>query len=515
MIKYSSRERCVSLSHIVDTLFLSNFRLALIITSVATVFTILMMFLDHLILSEPFFSNSNLHSSFYASLSGVIGMLLAFRTSQAYGRFWDATNLTFELFGDLFLSVSNLIAFCLYSQASRKEITTFQQTLVRLVSLLSAMMLTELEGYDTLNDAPYEVIELESFELHSMSTLMTEKDKTEIVFQWIKNLMVESITGGVLTIPPPILTRVFQELDAAMSKYHQAEKFSKVPFPFPYVAALELFMVIHTLLTPLTLVNIIPNLVWPPLLTFVFVFMLWSLHFACSELENPYMGDANDLDLQDMQCILNDRLASITITRNQVVPRLVNLEGAIAWLCRTRTEKLEEAKFEAQRKRRMSVSRMEDVNDTVSLESPHTSEEIVQDSTIGTEVSFGSGSNMPSNSNGPGSSTTNLRSEVGHSRETAPIAGSSAQSSQDSPVAAHDVHIGCAATAVCPSRTSHPMAENNLPVMPHWRRRSMRRSTDQNTVGSFFRASLHGRESMLSQAMTSSVDEESYMNDSV
>ena len=197
MIKYSSRERCVSLSHIVDTLFLSNFRLALIISSVAAVFTILMMVLDHLILSEPFFSNSYLHSSFYSSLSGVIGMLLAFRTSQAYGRFWDATNLTFELFGDLFLSVSNLIAFCLYSEATRAQITTFQQTLVRLMSLLSAMMLTELEGYDTLNEAPYEVIELESFERHSMSSLMTEKDKTEIVFQWIKNLMVESITGGV------------------------------------------------------------------------------------------------------------------------------------------------------------------------------------------------------------------------------------------------------------------------------------------------------------------------------
>jgi len=419
------------------------------------------------------------------------------------------------LFGDLFLSVSNLIAFCLYSQASRKEITTFQQTLVRLVSLLSAMMLTELEGYDTLNDAPYEVIELESFELHSMSTLMTEKDKTEIVFQWIKNLMVESITGGVLTIPPPILTRVFQELDAAMSKYHQAEKFSKVPFPFPYVAALELFMVIHTLLTPLTLVNIIPNLVWPPLLTFVFVFMLWSLHFACSELENPYMGDANDLDLQDMQCILNDRLASITITRNQVVPRLVNLEGAIAWLRRTRTEKSEEAKM-AHRKRRMSVSKMEDVNDTLSLESPHTSEEIVEDSTIGTEVSMGSGSNLPSNSNRPSSSTTILRSEVGHSRETGTFAAICAQqSSQDSPVAAHDVHIGCPTTIVSPSRTSHTTAEIHRPVLPVRRRRSMRRSMDENTVGSFFRNSLHGRESILSQAMASSADEASYMNDCV
>ena len=321
--------------------------------------------------------------------------------------------------------------------------------------------------------------------------------------------------GGVLTIPPPILTRVFQELDAAMSKYHQAEKFSKVPFPFPYVAALELFMVIHTLLTPLTLVNIIPNLVWPPLLTFVFVFMLWSLHFACSELENPYMGDANDLDLQDMQCILNDRLASITITRNQVVPRLVNLEGAIAWLRRTRTEKSEEAKM-AHRKRRMSVSKMEDVNDTLSLESPHTSEEIVEDSTIGTEVSMGSGSNLPSNSNRPSSSTTILRSEVGHSRETGTFAAICAQqSSQDSPVAAHDVHIGCPTTIVSPSRTSHTTAEIHRPVLPVRRRRSMRRSMDENTVGSFFRNSLHGRESILSQAMASSADEASYMNDCV
>jgi len=194
-------------------------------------------------------------------------------------------------------------------------------------------------GTENIGNAPYEVLELNSLDENAIRGLAEEEDKTEVVFQWIKTLMVENINLGVLSIPPPILTRVFQELDAAMSKYHKAETFSKVPFPFPYVATIDIIMFIHWAVTPVSLVSIFEDSVWPMIVAWIFTFILWSMYLIAAELENPFNGDPNDLDLQNLQCTLNNRLLTVVSARSHAVPRITdNLQVAVGLLDKARRE---------------------------------------------------------------------------------------------------------------------------------------------------------------------------------
>merc|ERR1712135_259728 len=85
--------------------------------------------------------------------------------------------------------------------------------------------------------------------------LVKEEKKAEVVIQWVKVHIIKSINNGVLSVPPPVLTRVFQELDVSMGVYHEAERFSQVPFPFPHAATLDLLMILHTLITPFVMIS--------------------------------------------------------------------------------------------------------------------------------------------------------------------------------------------------------------------------------------------------------------------
>ena len=44
-----------------------------------------------------------------------------------------------------------------------------------------------------------------------------------------------------MDVPPPILTRAYQEIGAGMAQFHNAQMISMWPFPFPY-AQLSLFL---------------------------------------------------------------------------------------------------------------------------------------------------------------------------------------------------------------------------------------------------------------------------------
>lgn len=41
---------------------------------------------------------------------------------------------------------------------------------------------------------------------------MTAQERCDVLLQWLRKLIVQSMSNGVIPVPPPILTRVFQEL---------------------------------------------------------------------------------------------------------------------------------------------------------------------------------------------------------------------------------------------------------------------------------------------------------------
>merc|ERR1719284_90380 len=144
MIRYSGTKFCAALRH-ADAFRLTNFRSAFLVAVFMSCLTAGLVPFDHLA-GEPRIRNLDIDVGPYGIITGVLGFILSFRTSQAYSRFWLGAHAVYDMTGGLVMAASSLVAFAHHGDAHSDAIQQFKQTVVRLVSLSSAMMLTELEG---------------------------------------------------------------------------------------------------------------------------------------------------------------------------------------------------------------------------------------------------------------------------------------------------------------------------------------------------------------------------------
>lgn len=266
-------------------------------------------------------------SSAWSGFTFLVGFLVVFRTRIAYDRFWDGCTATHLMRAEWFDACSAIIAFCKHTKAGEELVLSFQHVLVRLFIMLHAMALGEIEDsnseeYEEILAFNMEVIDLDGIDEVSLLTLKDADAKVELVFQWIQQLIVENINTGVLSIPPPILSRVFQELANGMVAFHEAIQVSTIPFPFPYAQTCELLLLWHWLLTPFVMVQWVNSIWWAPIFSFIQVFILHSLNCTALEIENPFGHDANDLDESHMQIEMNKQLILLLLPGTQRTPVL-------------------------------------------------------------------------------------------------------------------------------------------------------------------------------------------------
>eukprot|EP00404_Azadinium_spinosum_P020456 CAMPEP_0180490778 /NCGR_PEP_ID=MMETSP1036_2-20121128/39301_1 /TAXON_ID=632150 /ORGANISM="Azadinium spinosum, Strain 3D9" /LENGTH=419 /DNA_ID=CAMNT_0022499003 /DNA_START=238 /DNA_END=1497 /DNA_ORIENTATION=- len=186
--------------------------------------------------------------------------------------------------------------------------------IVRLFSMLHACALGEIEDSgDSLSFQEIEAFNMEVIDAFSLddTTLKSLRDcdaKVQLTLIWIQNLIVDNISNDVLSIPPPILTRAFQELATGMVHYHDAMKISNVPFPFPYAQTCDGILLMHWLMTPFIVSQWMTNPIWAGIFGFLNVFTFWTLNLIAVELENPFGTDPNDIDAHVMQIVMNHHL---------------------------------------------------------------------------------------------------------------------------------------------------------------------------------------------------------------
>lgn len=127
----------------------------------------------------------------------------------------------------------------------------------------------------------------------------------------------------MLSIPPPILTRVYQEIGAGMGEFHSAQLISMWPFPFPY-AQLSLFLTfLHMIISPLIMVQYTKHIFAACFLTCVSVVSVISLNIISLELENPFGDDINDLPAHEVHDHFRDSLLVLADPDNWQPPRLL------------------------------------------------------------------------------------------------------------------------------------------------------------------------------------------------
>lgn len=247
----------------------------------------------------------------WSCTTAVLGVLLGFRTNRAMSRFWEGTGLLHQMRGEWFDSVSCCVTFSRGATPTKpKEVKRMRHTLVRLMSLCHGSALEEIAG-----DKAQGVETIDSLGLNNATIKYLKEckdalnfNRVEVLLHLMQSVIMKGLDEGVLKVPPPILSRVFQTLSRGFVNLLNAKKIADTRFPFPFAQLITMLLLVQVLLTPLMLSSLVKSKVWAPIFTFVPIFAMFYLDFVGVELENPFGRDDNDLPLEHFQEEMNNCL---------------------------------------------------------------------------------------------------------------------------------------------------------------------------------------------------------------
>eukprot|EP00927_Polykrikos_kofoidii_P005928 TRINITY_DN12387_c0_g2_i3.p1 TRINITY_DN12387_c0_g2~~TRINITY_DN12387_c0_g2_i3.p1 ORF type:complete len:536 (+),score=67.62 TRINITY_DN12387_c0_g2_i3:143-1750(+) len=260
-----------------------------------------------------------------STLSFLMSVFVAFRASQAYQRFWEGTTALYRIRGHFFDVVSSLVAFSRCSQQDGAKVDEFRHSVIRLFSLLETLMLADLADESAINGSEkafdFELIDPFYFDEETISHLKTATFPVELVIQWIQTLIVEGLDTKILCAPPPICTRVFQEMQAGITWFHDAMRISEVPIPIPYRVSTQIVLIINCAVMPFAACqwSTLPVVCGILCLCQVGAFVI--LFEISGEMENPFGCDANDLEVEKGHIEFNNKLCVLLTTRMQFAPK--------------------------------------------------------------------------------------------------------------------------------------------------------------------------------------------------
>lgn len=268
----------------------------------------------------------------YSAITFFLGFLIAFRVNSAYERFWQGCDLVNNISGELFNGASSAISYCNHNKCTEQEIADFQHLLIRLLSFFNALIFTELQqkcdrtiwGAAGPDVYEFELIDVHGIDDESLDSLEHADCKVEVVYQWIQGLLVMENNRGMFSVGPPIIARIFQEFSTARHRFHQAQKVAEFPFPFPYMAALQLLLLSHWITTPIAAMQWTHYPAWSFIFSFLATFSVWFFIGVALDMEKPFGRTQGGIDVREAQRTLNARLLSLIKTYSSTRPALTD-----------------------------------------------------------------------------------------------------------------------------------------------------------------------------------------------
>jgi len=123
-------------------------------------------------------------------------------------------------------------------------------------------------------------------------------DKPNVLCLWIIQGIIIMIRKDLLDIPPPIVSRVFQELSNGMLGFNQAHKVAMTPFPFPFAQMMSVLLCTVYLIMPFYIDLFTQNPYVTPIISFFLPTVYCALNNIAVELEEPFGTDENDVDIE-------------------------------------------------------------------------------------------------------------------------------------------------------------------------------------------------------------------------
>jgi len=280
----------------------------------AGIVAFILKYLQNNYMPEGYMGDLHISSAAYSGFTFTLGFVIVFRTSQCYNRFWTCATHVNAMRAEWYEAASGLTTFIVMSEKALDEQDLFCHKVIRYFSLLHSLALQALAD----GDEAFPVIDLESLPEESLKFVIDAGSdaegmtaRVELVYQWIQALIVHSMNSGLLNVPPPILTRVLQQLTSGMINYNSVLDIISIPFPFPYAQVTFVLLTFYVCFVPIVMCLLV-NEAWIAMVCgFLSVLCLISVDLVSTEIENPFGADANDLPCHDFQHKMNKSLLSL------------------------------------------------------------------------------------------------------------------------------------------------------------------------------------------------------------
>jgi len=271
---------------------------------------------------DPSLPNIAIFSAFLTFAS----LVAAFRTSNALNRYSSAGRFVHMMIAGWYDAASTLVSFSRASERPPEEVENFRQVIVRLVSVLSALCMTDLQSIDEdlthrSHRFSFEVLEVDDMDQDTRELITGSTHRVEAIFQAVQSLVVDAHRSGVLSIAPPLLTRSFQELGIALRTFHEAKMIACEPIPYAYRLITSVILVLQAVCVPFMVANFATGLLGAFIFAFLGTFLVWFVNMVADTLDNPFRKEANTLELAGAQRDLNDYLVQLLANANRKSPR--------------------------------------------------------------------------------------------------------------------------------------------------------------------------------------------------
>lgn len=261
-----------------------------------------------------FEKSMNLPGAAWGGFVSVLGFLIIFRTSAAYGRFTTGVATVSDMGVAYIEAASAIVSSMRGTKKDSKTVKEFQNLIVRLFSLMHALCFARLEPDSMISQKrlkSMELIDLDGIDKTTWEILKNEEDhKVELCYVWLEAVVTDAINGGLINIPAPLAGRIFAKLAEGYGKFDHCRRIALVPFPFPYAQSTLWLLIVHWLCQPAVICAWVNGPYYDSIFLFTFlpVLMFWSLVLTSWELENPFGEEANDLNMSKAQKQFNERL---------------------------------------------------------------------------------------------------------------------------------------------------------------------------------------------------------------
>mmetsp|Transcript_14751 Transcript_14751/g.27932 ORF Transcript_14751/g.27932 Transcript_14751/m.27932 type:complete len:475 (-) Transcript_14751:225-1649(-) len=335
------------------------------------------------------------------TIAVVMGILLATRTNMALDRWMDGISqvqLMLSKWGDAFIALSGFFSSKVCTEEQQHRILMFRVRIAHWFSLMSclafatlrASQLTNLddvpiremfpdteengaeaemkpsksftserrnideehlnnfkfrstyqEGEENRNMSSLDLLVLSAPSREEVELLDMSVDKVNAVYLWIIQGVSEEVRAKTLDAPPPIVSRVYQEVSNGKLGFNQAHKVAMVPFPFPFAQMVSILLCFLYIVVPFYVDAFTQNIVVTPLISFVIPVAYHGLNHIAIELEEPFGLDYNDIDIEGRHTEFLQML--VDTIRQPIIPPVSkenSLEGRIRKGCTKRHQRI-------------------------------------------------------------------------------------------------------------------------------------------------------------------------------